>query len=112
MVAKRLAFMHLGNMQFNHRRIESVQRIENSDRCMRESARIDNKPAGNFTRLVNPVNDLIFPVRLVETQFQPVRFGDATALALDIRQCDMAINTRLAFAKQIEIGAVQNENQA
>src|SRR3954464_4590851 len=73
---------------------------------------IDHDAGRNFSCLVDPVDDLVFAVRLVKAKFKSVLAGDLAAIGLDIGKRFVAVDVRLAFAKEIEVGAVQYVDEA
>src|SRR5882672_3364520 len=74
---------------------------------MCKCGRIDHDAGRNFSCLVNPVDDLVFAVRLVKAKFKSVLSGDLAAIGLDISKSFVAVDVRLAFAKEIKVGTVQ-----
>ena len=69
-------------------------------------------PRSNFSCLVDPVDDLVFAVGLVEAKFKAVFAGDLAAIGLDIGKRFMAVDMRLALAEEIEVGTVQYVDDA
>jgi hypothetical protein len=49
---------------------------------------------------VNPVDDLLFAVRLVKAKLKSVPFGDPVAFSLDIGKSLVTVDVRLTFAEQ------------
>src|SRR5690606_29224515 len=84
MVAERLAFMEIGDMNLEHRRVERVQRVENRDGCMGEGGGIDDDAGGRLSRLVDPVDDAVFRVRLVKADLEAELVRGLAAGGLDI----------------------------
>jgi hypothetical protein len=61
---------------------------------------------------VNPVDDLVFTVRLVKAKLESVLFGNPATVSLDIGKSFVTVDVRLAFAEQIQVGTVQYINDA
>jgi hypothetical protein len=61
---------------------------------------------------VNPVDDLVFTVRLVKAKLKSELPGDPAAISLDIGKSLVAVDVRLAFAKQIQVRTVQHVDDA
>ncbi len=81
--------------------------VEDRDRGVGERGRVDDEAAGGFACLVDPVDDFVIPVALMETRLH----GKCLAIVLDIGQCLVAVDVGLAFAQQIEVGAIQDVDQ-
>ena len=69
-------------------------------------------PDAVFSRLVDPVDDLVFAVRLVKAKLESVLRGDLAAIGLDIGKRFVTVDVRLALAEQIEVGTVQHVDDA
>ena len=69
-------------------------------------------PACDFARLVNPVDDLVFTVRLMKAELESELSGELAAIGLDIGKRFVAVDVRLALAEQIQVGAVQHVDDA
>jgi hypothetical protein len=61
---------------------------------------------------VDPVDDLVFAVRLAEAKFKSVLSGDLAAIGLDISKSFVPVDVRLALAEEIEVGAIQDVDDA
>src|SRR5512141_265386 len=94
--------MHLDNGM-----IEGIQRVQDCDGRMRKGARIDGDAARGLARCVDPVDDFVLAVALMEVDLQLQFFSQRAAIALDIGQRFAPVNFRLAFAEQVEIWSVQ-----
>jgi hypothetical protein len=79
---------------------------------MRKCGWIDHDAAGLLARFVDPVDDFIFAVTLVEANLKLQFRGGRHAIVLDVSQRLIAVNMRLAFTQQVEVGAVQHEDGA
>jgi hypothetical protein len=56
---------------------------------------------GGLTNLMDPVDDLVFPIALVEAQLE-VRFGgQRPAIALQVGQSFVAVDMRLPLPQQV-----------
>src|SRR6266404_5504225 len=75
---------------------------------MGECGRIDHDATCNFPCLVNPVDDLVFTVRLVKAKVKSKLSGDLAAIGLDSGKCFVTVDVGLAFAEQIQVGTVQH----
>jgi hypothetical protein len=62
-MAEFLALMDVRNVHLDHRPLKRVEGIEDCDRGVGEGRRIDDDSARRFPSLVDPVDDLVFPVR-------------------------------------------------
>jgi len=107
MVAEFLALVDVRDVDFDNRRFEGIQRVEDRNRRMCERGRIDYDATRNVSCFMNPVDDLVFTVRLVEAKFKSVLFGNLAAIGLDIGKSLVTVDVRLAFAEEIEIGTIQ-----
>src|SRR6185295_1555693 len=106
-VAEFLALVDVRDVDFDNRRFEGIQRVEDRNRRMCERGRIDYDATRNVSCFMNPVDDLVFTVRLVEAKFKSVLFGNLAAIGLDIGKSLVTVDVRLAFAEEIEIGTIQ-----
>src|SRR3954470_1344397 len=79
---------------------------------MCKCGRIDHDAGRNFSCLVDPVDDLVFAVRLVKAKFKSVLAGNLAAIGLDISKRFVAVDVRLAFALEGEVGTVQYVDEA
>ena len=71
------------------------------DDALQAAVGIDHDAARNFSCLVNPVDDLVFTVRLVKAKFKSLLLGDLAAIGLDIGKSFVTVDVRLTFAEQI-----------
>ena len=69
-------------------------------------------PHATVSCLMDPVDDLVFSIGLVEAKFKAVFAGDLAAIGLDIGKRFVTVDMRLAFAEKIEVGTVQYVNDA
>ena len=77
---------------------------------MGEGGGIDDDAGGALARAVNPVDDLVFAIALMELDRKPEFVADAAAVRLDVGKRLVAVDLGLALAEQIEIGAVQDHD--
>ena len=70
MVTELLTFVHIGNVHLNHRPLEGIQSIEDRDRGVGESRRIHNDADSRISRLVDPIDDFVFPIGLMKLNVQ------------------------------------------
>ena len=112
MVPKRLALVHVRDVHLDHRRLEGVERVEDGDGGVREGGRVDDDAAGRFARFVDPVDDLVFAVALMEADVEPVLAGYAPAFRLHVGQGLVAVDCGLALAEQVQVRTVQDVDQA
>ena len=104
MVAEGLALVDVGDVHLDDRRLERIQRIEDGDRGVGEGSRIDRKAAGGLARLVDPVDDLVFAVALVEAQLELELIRQLAAVRLDIGQGLVAVDLGLTLAQRFRLG--------
>ena len=67
-------------------------------------------PGGALAGAVNPVDDLVFAIALMEFDREPKLLADAAAVGFDVGQRLASIDFWLALAEEIEIGAVQDND--
>ncbi len=61
---------------------------------------------------MDPVDELILAITLLEPQLQVQLLGQCAAIALHISQRFVAIDVRLALAQKVEVRTVQDINDA
>src|SRR5438093_9296523 len=98
-------------MDFDDRHLASKQHIEQGDRTMAISCRVDDDARHSATRLLDAVDQLAFMVGLLEVNAEPKLLSVLSAGVFDIAQGVGPINGRLARAQQIEIGSVEDEDR-
>src|SRR5882762_9019619 len=86
--------------------------VKNGDRCMGEGSGIDDDARRDLPRLMNPVNDLVFAIGLVKPNLEPEFAGNSAAVRLDIGKGFMPVDVRLTLAKPVQIGAIQDIDEA
>ena len=77
-----------------------------------KAAGIDDDAGGRLARLVDPVDDLVLAVRLVESDLEAEFARHRPAVALDVGQRLVAVDVRLALAEQVEVRTVQDVDEA
>src|ERR1700722_17282628 len=77
---------------------------------MGEGGGIDDDAGGALASAVNPVDKLIFAIALMKLDRKPKFAANAAAVRLDVGQGLPAVDLRLPLAEQIEIGAVQDND--
>src|SRR6185295_11691035 len=82
------------------------QGVNDWDRPEGEARRIDDDARALIDRLVYPVDELVFGVRLPELQRVAAR--GCAAHGLDLRERRRAVDLRLAFAQPVEIRSVEH----
>ncbi len=95
-------------MHLDHRPLEGVEGVQNGDGSVGEAPRIDDDSIRRFTRLLNPVNDPAFVIRLEKAAFKAKLARQPCAILLNVRQRLAAIDFRLAQAQQVEVRAVDD----
>src|SRR5580658_279613 len=74
-----LALMNVGDMHFQDRHVARFQRVQHGDRGVAERRRIDDDAAGDLSRFVDPVDDFVFAIALMATEFKAQGSGGFTA---------------------------------
>src|SRR5580704_17180170 len=95
-------------MHLDDGRVEGGERVADRHGSVGEGGRVDDDAGGAFARGVDEVDDLIFPVALMELDRKLEFRADASAVGLDVGQCLASVNVRLALAQQVEIWAVED----
>src|SRR5262245_41787571 len=111
MMAKRLAPMHIGNVHFDDGKIAGTERIGNGERSVGECGRVDDDAARGGARLVDPVDEDVFVVALVEANVELELRGKVPAGGRDIVEGFPTVDMRLAFAEEVEVRAVEDVNE-
>src|SRR5690242_17520330 len=79
---------------------------------MREGRRVDDNAVSTLTSLVDPVDDLVLSIALVELDVEIKLPCHAPAIHLDVRESLIPIDRRLALSQQVQVGAVQDVDDA
>ena len=95
-------------MQLDDRAGEVLERIEDRNRGVCISCRIDNDASSYSDGLLDPVDELTFVVGLAEADFETHAFRPLLTGCLDLAERRRAIDLRLTRAEKVQVGAVQN----
>lgn len=110
MVAERFTSVHVRQMQLNKRHLSSTERIAKGDAGVRESAGIDqNKGGAVGSGLVDAIDQFAFMIALQTIQRVSQSLRLLTQMLLNISQPGVAVDGRLASTKQVEVGAIEQE---
>jgi hypothetical protein len=90
------------------RPVEGVQRVEYRSGRMRKGGGVDNDSSCDLSRLMDPFDEFVFAVRLVKSQFKSEVSGHLAASGFDVSKRFVAANVRLALAKKIEVGTIED----
>ena len=110
MMAKRLAFVDVGNVHLDHRAIKGGQRIKNRDGCMRIGCGVDDDTCRCTARFLHPIDQLTFVVGLMKANRQPQILGQCRTRLGHVIQGLGPVNLGLTQAQKVQVRAVQNEN--
>jgi hypothetical protein len=77
-----------------------------------ECGGIDDDAGSALAAAVDPVDDLVFAVALMELDRELELGAHAPAFGLHVRQGLAAVDLRLALAEQVEIGPVQDDDDS
>lgn len=109
LVAKFLAGMHVGKVQFDHRDLDGANGVVQGDRRMGIGTGVDGDAGGGVAGFMNSVDQIAFMVGLAEIDGKTQLLAFGLAERLDIGKRLAAIDTGLAFAECVQIGAVEHE---
>src|SRR5712664_882042 len=112
MMPEGLPLVNIRNVNFEHRTVERIQCVQDGDRRMRECGGIDCDAGGSLAGLMNPIDDFIFPIALMELQFQFVFGGDTPTGSFHVGECFMPVDGGLTFAEQIEVRSVDDVDKS
>jgi hypothetical protein len=90
------------------RPVAGVQRVEYRSGRMRKGGGVDNDSSCDLSRLMDPVDEFVFAVRLVKSQFKSEVSGHLAASGFDVSKRFVAVNVRLALAEKIEVGTIED----
>ena len=109
MMPKTLACEDIRQVDFHHRALGRLQRIEQRDRRVRIGAGIEHDARRAITRLVHPLDQLAFVIGLSEvgrdTEARRVRLHDPPHIV----QRRRAVDGRLALSEHVEVGSIEDE---
>jgi hypothetical protein len=77
-----------------------------------EGGRVDDDPGGFGPRRVDPVDDLVLGVRLVEADLEPDLGPEPPAVGLDVGERLAPVDLGLALAEQVQVRSVQDIDDA
>jgi len=75
---------------------------------MRKSRGVDDRPVGLPLQPLDRLDQLAFMIRLDPGALDPQHASALLRHAFDVRETRAAVDLRLAFAQQIQIGAIQH----
>lgn len=111
MMAERLSLVNIGKMNFDKWHCHSRQGIAQSDAGMSVSGWIDDDEAGSVQLgSLHAVDQGTFMIALEAFELYACICGQIGQFSIDLCQSLCTINLRLACAKQVEVGAVNDEN--
>ncbi len=98
----------IGEMHFNNRSADRLDRIEQAERCMSQCSGVENYRVRIIrSRFVQPVDQMAFMVALANVDVETQRMGMVFNLSGDLVECRRTVYFRFAHAEQVEIGSVQ-----
>src|SRR5581483_12294054 len=98
-MAKRLAAVHVREMNFDRRQAGGGDRVADRNAGVRVSRRIDQQGAGASARTLDTVNDRAFTVGLEGFHLKSELAAQLLKRAVDIVQPRTPVDFRLAFTK-------------
>jgi hypothetical protein len=101
--------MDVGDVEFDDWTLEQLQGIKDGEGRERVGCRVDDHPGSMIGGLMNPPDDCVLGIGLVEPQ-RPVS-GRLPAHLLDLGEGRGSVDGRLSRAKTVEIGAIQHEDR-
>src|SRR5581483_9249344 len=98
---------------FDERDLHREQRVAQRDAGMRQRGGIDDDELDAFgLGLLDPLDQGAFVVALERVELVPELAGVLAEIALDLPERLGSVEVRLAAAEQVEVGAVQQQDQA
>ena len=95
-------------MHFDDRMAERAAGVVQRDGGMRQRTGVEDEAAALRAALLDPVHEHAFVVRLLEDHAEAVGFGPGRGELADVGQARRPIDLRLALAKKVEVGPVQD----
>ncbi len=92
------ATVDVADVDLDDRAGQHLDRVEHRDRMIGKRRWIDRHPGRRFGRFVQPVDHLVFAVRLSKDQIQAMASGRRPTHRLDVRQGGAAVDLRFARA--------------
>src|SRR4249919_747367 len=109
-LAERLAGMRVGQVDFDEGDLHRRQRIAHRHAGVGEGGRVDQDEVGAVAACgLDAFDQQVLGIALETAQRMPGFLGAGGQASIDLGQRGAAIDSRLAFAEQIEIGAMQDE---
>ena len=106
MAAERFTRMHIGNMYFNHRQVDSRNGIPQSDGGMCITAGIKDHTLGPGTRFMQLVDQLPLDIGLPGTHLKPHIITQVHTLLNNFIQSHFAVHTWFANTHQVQVGSI------
>src|SRR5688572_10316516 len=97
-------------MHLHQRLVHSSDRIAKRIAIMCESARVEDDDVGPTTIVKNEIDQLPFPIRLIDLEIMTSFCRAAIELFVDISKRRCAVDVRLSLAEKTEIRAVKNQD--
>src|SRR5579875_233341 len=110
-VPESLAAVNVGQVHLDDRQLGRKQGVENRDRGGGVAGGIDDDAVGVLARLLDPLDELAFLIRLPEIDRETEHRAALHARLLDIGERVAAIGFGLAHAEEVEIRTVKNQNR-
>lgn len=110
MVPEGLALVDVGDVALDDGNLARGEGVEDRDRRVGEGPRIDDDPRRPDPVLVDPVDDLVLGVALVEGDREPERLGLGPAERFDIAEGLVPVDLGLALAEEVQVGAVEDQD--
>lgn len=108
-MAEGFALVRIGQVDFDHRHGDALDRVMQSDRGVGQAARIDDDGMGALRMgLLQPVNQMAFMVRLAKIDRHMGAGGGVVHPLGNVVQRVIAIDFWLAGAQHVEIGSVEH----
>src|SRR6266850_2970718 len=102
--------MNIRKMYLNSGYSSRDNRVPKGDTGMRVGCCVQDDHIELPFRLLNPAYQLPFNIRLSKLNFRPQLFTSLPHLRLDVAQCSLSIDFRLALAQQIQIWTIQKQD--
>src|SRR2546422_10085393 len=98
-------------MHFDEWDADREQRVAYRETRMGKRRRVDDRPVGLALQGLDRFDQLAFMIRLDPGALDPQRASALLHHAFDVRETRAAVDLRLAFAQQIQIGAIRSEER-
>ena len=105
-----LARRDVRHVDLEHRERHRLDGVVQGDAVLRQPGRVDEGALHGVDALVQLVDEGTFVVRLEALELAAELAGEHLQLGVDLGQRRAAVDVRLAPAKEIEVGAVQDED--